>query len=86
MRVGFRSALFGVLVFSSMLGGTIRALGQANSGAVLVELFTSEGCSSCPPADELLRKVSGQTTAAGQLIVGAVWSIVSPARGPQDLP
>jgi hypothetical protein len=43
---------------------------SAHTGVVIVELFTSEGCSSCPPADKLLRDINGKRTDNGQLVVG----------------
>ncbi len=48
-RIGF------FLIAVALLGAVGAAPAAAqNDSAVVVELYTSEGCSSCPPADELL--------------------------------
>ena len=78
-------AAFAVIAGASFAAGPDRIAAQAQSSpraVVVAELFTSEGCSSCPPADDLLAELVQAPAGAGRRGAGAVRArgLLGPAR------
>jgi hypothetical protein len=63
----FVAAILAPLLLSRSQGASAGA--QPARKAVVVELFTSEGCSSCPPADELLGRLESESRSDGVEVI-----------------
>ncbi len=68
----FLAATSVLLAVAAGLAGSQRAAPAAGEDAltpVIVELFTSQGCSSCPPADDLLRALERNQPVGGAQVI-----------------
>src|SRR5690349_1121142 len=69
LQTRFRSMAAVLIAIASAILAADRAANPERRAPVLVELFTSEGCSSCPPADQLLEKLDQSQPVPGAEII-----------------
>ncbi len=68
MGIYSKTVLLALPILAAAAAWSAAPGGTPLPGVAVVELFTSQGCSSCPPADRLLSKLSGDPRYRGRVI------------------
>jgi hypothetical protein len=63
--IGVAGGLAALAVIASAGPGRAEVPAPVGQGNTVIELFTSQGCSSCPPADKLLAELAGKPGVVG---------------------
>lgn len=68
-------ALVAAVALTDPSSQSAEATTRTGPGFAVIELFTSEGCSSCPPADDAVRRLSAEAQAKGLPVYALAWHV-----------